>query len=57
MHDAVRKFPDTLQLQRHAPVPRREIALLATVTPLYALGHGIGMWRGAFELLRGAVAP
>jgi glycosyltransferase involved in cell wall biosynthesis len=33
---------------------RRELQVLATVTPLYALGHGIGMWRGAFELLRGA---
>jgi hypothetical protein len=30
----------------------REAAVLATVTPVYALGHGIGMWRGAFELLR-----
>jgi glycosyltransferase involved in cell wall biosynthesis len=35
---------------------RREIAVLATVTPLYATGHGLGMWRGAFELLRGAAA-
>jgi glycosyltransferase involved in cell wall biosynthesis len=35
---------------------RREIGVLATVTPLYALGHGLGMWRGAFELLRGAAA-
>jgi hypothetical protein len=35
---------------------RREVALLAAVTPLYAVGHGIGMWRGAFELLRGAAA-
>lgn len=34
---------------------RREVAVLATVTPLYALGHGLGMWRGAFELLRGAL--
>jgi hypothetical protein len=31
---------------------QREIAVLGTVTPVYALGHGIGMWRGAFELLR-----
>jgi glycosyltransferase involved in cell wall biosynthesis len=31
----------------------REVAVLASVTPLYALGHGIGMWRGAVELLRG----
>jgi glycosyltransferase involved in cell wall biosynthesis len=30
----------------------REVRVLATVTPLYALGHGLGMWRGAFELLR-----
>jgi glycosyltransferase involved in cell wall biosynthesis len=35
---------------------RRELAVLATVTPLYALGHGIGMWRGAAELLRGLAA-
>jgi glycosyltransferase involved in cell wall biosynthesis len=31
---------------------QREVRVLATVTPLYALGHGIGMWRGALELLR-----
>jgi glycosyltransferase involved in cell wall biosynthesis len=31
---------------------RRELGVLATVTPVYALGHGVGMWRGAFELLR-----
>jgi hypothetical protein len=37
----------------HAGRSRREVALLAVVTPLYAAGHGIGMWRGAFELLRG----
>ena len=30
----------------------REVAVLAGVTPVYALGHGIGMWRGAVELLR-----
>jgi glycosyltransferase involved in cell wall biosynthesis len=30
----------------------RELAVLATVTPLYAVGHGVGMWRGLFELLR-----
>ena len=30
----------------------RELAVLATVTPVYAVGHGIGMWRGVFELLR-----
>jgi glycosyltransferase involved in cell wall biosynthesis len=33
---------------------RREIAVLAVVTPLYAAAHGIGMWRGALELLRGS---
>jgi glycosyltransferase involved in cell wall biosynthesis len=37
----------------HAGRSRRELAVLATVTPLYAVGHGIGMWRGALELLRG----
>jgi hypothetical protein len=26
--------------------------VLATVTPVYAVGHGVGMWRGVFELLR-----
>jgi glycosyltransferase involved in cell wall biosynthesis len=31
---------------------RHEMRVLATVTPLYALGHALGMWRGAFELLR-----
>jgi glycosyltransferase involved in cell wall biosynthesis len=31
---------------------KREVRVLATVTPLYALGHALGMWRGAFELLR-----
>jgi len=36
---------------------RRELAVLGTVTPLYALGHGLGMWRGAVELLRGTAAP
>jgi hypothetical protein len=30
----------------------RDLRTLALVTPLYALGHGIGMWRGALELLR-----
>jgi glycosyltransferase involved in cell wall biosynthesis len=30
----------------------REIEVLATVTPIYALGHALGMWRGAGELLR-----
>jgi glycosyltransferase involved in cell wall biosynthesis len=31
---------------------RREVAVLATVTPVYAAGHGAGMWRGLLELLR-----
>jgi glycosyltransferase involved in cell wall biosynthesis len=31
---------------------RREVAVLATVTPVYAAGHAAGMWRGLFELLR-----
>ncbi len=35
---------------------RRELVVLATVTPVYAIGHGLGMWRGAFELLRGVRA-
>ena len=37
-------------LRAHRPM--RDIAVLATVTPVYALGHGVGMWRGVFELLR-----
>jgi glycosyltransferase involved in cell wall biosynthesis len=32
--------------------PPRDVRTLALVTPLYVLGHGLGMWRGAFELLR-----
>jgi hypothetical protein len=36
----------------HAGRSRRELAVLAAVTPIYAVGHGLGMWRGAFELLR-----
>jgi glycosyltransferase involved in cell wall biosynthesis len=35
---------------------RRELVVLAMVTPVYALAHGAGMWRGAFELVRGATA-
>jgi glycosyltransferase involved in cell wall biosynthesis len=31
---------------------RRELATLAIVTPLYAVGHGAGMWRGLAELVR-----
>jgi len=36
----------------HAGRSKREVQVLATVTPLYAAGHALGMWRGAFELLR-----
>jgi hypothetical protein len=32
--------------------PRREVAVLAAVTPLYAIAHGAGMWRGLVEILR-----
>jgi glycosyltransferase involved in cell wall biosynthesis len=32
--------------------PARDLRTLAVVTPLYAVGHGLGMWRGALELLR-----
>jgi glycosyltransferase involved in cell wall biosynthesis len=31
---------------------RREVGVLAAVTPLYAAGHAVGMWRGAIELAR-----
>jgi len=31
---------------------QRDVAVLATVTPVYALGHAVGMWRGVVELLR-----
>jgi glycosyltransferase involved in cell wall biosynthesis len=31
---------------------RREVAVLAAVTPVYAVAHGAGMWRGLYELLR-----
>jgi glycosyltransferase involved in cell wall biosynthesis len=34
---------------------RRELATLALATPLYALAHGIGMWRGLAELVRDRV--
>jgi glycosyltransferase involved in cell wall biosynthesis len=30
----------------------REIRALAAVTPLYAAGHGLGMWKGLSELVR-----
>ncbi|HYY03031.1 MAG TPA: glycosyltransferase [Gaiellaceae bacterium] len=33
----------------------REVATLAVITPLYALGHGLGMWRGLSELVRNRV--
>jgi hypothetical protein len=32
---------------------RREVRTLAAVTPLYAAGHGLGMWKGLGELVRG----
>jgi glycosyltransferase involved in cell wall biosynthesis len=31
---------------------RREVLALALVTPLYAIAHGVGMWRGLGELVR-----
>jgi glycosyltransferase involved in cell wall biosynthesis len=31
---------------------RREVQVLATVTPVYAVGHALGMWRGVLELLK-----
>jgi glycosyltransferase involved in cell wall biosynthesis len=34
---------------------RRELATLAVATPLYAVGHGLGMWRGLAELVRNRV--
>jgi hypothetical protein len=32
---------------------RREVGVLLSVTPLYAAGHALGMWRGTVELVRG----
>jgi glycosyltransferase involved in cell wall biosynthesis len=32
-----------------------ELRTLAVATPLYAAGHGVGMWRGLFELARSRV--
>jgi prepilin-type processing-associated H-X9-DG protein len=32
--------------------PGRDVATLALVTPLYAVAHGAGMWRGLAELVR-----
>jgi hypothetical protein len=34
---------------------RRELATLALATPLYALAHVVGMWRGLAELIRNRV--
>ena len=36
----------------HAGRSGREVRVLALVTPLYALGHGIGMWKGLLALAR-----
>jgi hypothetical protein len=36
----------------HAGRSRREIRVLAAVTPVYAAAHAVGMWRGALALLR-----
>jgi glycosyltransferase involved in cell wall biosynthesis len=36
----------------YAGRPQRDVEVLAAVTPVYALGHAIGMWRGLAELLR-----
>jgi hypothetical protein len=36
----------------YAGRPLRDVRTLALVTPLYAIGHGIGMWRGLAELGR-----
>lgn len=36
---------------------REEIRALALVTPVYAAGHGLGMWRGLGELVRGRPDP
>jgi glycosyltransferase involved in cell wall biosynthesis len=35
---------------------RREVRALLAVTPVYALGHGLGMWRGLVEVARGRLA-
>jgi glycosyltransferase involved in cell wall biosynthesis len=32
---------------------RREVQTLLVVTPVYAVGHGLGMWRGLGKLARG----
>jgi glycosyltransferase involved in cell wall biosynthesis len=34
---------------------RRELGTLALATPLYAVAHGVGMWRGLAELVRNRV--
>jgi glycosyltransferase involved in cell wall biosynthesis len=36
----------------HARRSHEEIRALALVTPVYAFGHGLGMWRGLGELVR-----
>ncbi len=41
------------RVRRYSPArSRREVGVLAAVTPVYAVGHALGMWRGLFELLR-----
>ena len=35
---------------------RKEVRALALVTPLYAVGHGLGMWRGLAEIVRSRLA-
>jgi glycosyltransferase involved in cell wall biosynthesis len=35
---------------------RADVQALALVTPLYAAGHALGMWRGLAELVRGRLA-
>jgi glycosyltransferase involved in cell wall biosynthesis len=34
----------------------RELATLAVATPLYAVAHGLGMWRGLAEIVRARLA-
>src|SRR5205085_784401 len=36
----------------HAGRPRRDVEALAIAAPIYAVGHGLGMWRGLAELAR-----
>ena len=35
---------------------RREVRALALVTPVYAVAHGLGMWRGLAEIVRSRLA-